>query len=197
VRRGDRVLAGRDRFRQVSGQEAHHGEAERGVRALGWTARQALRLLHVTGRLGHAGSRLGRAEVEQERPPQRCRRFLLKRPAQESHRLVRRAAGARASRGLRQRIQRPLLAHRAGRSAGQQVGGHVLAASRVSRQRASGGQMELDLLGRRNRVLKRLLDDRVQEPRRQARAQELGRDQCVHRVRRRLAVHARDLRDIR
>ena len=52
--------------------------------------------------------------------------------------------------------------------------------------------MQLRPLGRRDRVLERLLDDRMDEPRRKARMQELGIDQRVDRVRRRVAVHARD-----
>ena len=137
----EHVLAGGDGRRQLGGQEAHHRQAEGRVRALGRAARQALRLLHAAGRLGHAGGRLGRAELEQDRPPQRGGRLLLERPAQESHRVVGRAAVAGASRRRRERVERPLLTDRAGGADGQQVGGGALAPSRVARQRTSGGQM--------------------------------------------------------
>ena len=80
---------------------------------------------------------------------------------------------------------------------GQQVGGRALAARRVARQRAGGGEMQLRPLGRRDRVLERLLDDRMDEPRRQAGMQELGLDQRVDGARGRLAVDARDLRGVR
>ena len=83
------------------------------------------------------------------RPPQRGRRVLLERPAQESHRLLRRAAVAGPSRRGRQRIERPSLADGAGGAGGQQVGGHALAPSRVARELTGGGQMELHPLGRR------------------------------------------------
>ena len=72
------------------------------------------------------------------------------------------------------------------------MGGHALAPGRVPRQLARGGQVELRAARRRDRVLERLLDDRVHEPRRQARMQELGRDQGVDRVRGPRAVHAGD-----
>jgi hypothetical protein len=58
------LVAGGDRCGQVGGNEARHGEAECRLRALGRTNRQAFRLLHPAGRLGHAGSRLSRAEVD-------------------------------------------------------------------------------------------------------------------------------------
>ncbi len=57
--------------------------------------------------------------------------------------------------------------------------------------------MQLNPLGRRDRVVQRLLDDRMDEPRRQARIQELGIDQGVHRLRGGFVVHARDLGDVR
>ena len=56
--------------------------------------------------------------------------------------------------------------------------------------------MQLRPLGRRDRVLERLLDDRMDEARREAGVQDLGIDQRVDRVRGRLAVHARDRRGV-
>ena len=105
------------------------------------TARQALRLLHARRRLRHAGRRLGGAEVEQRRPPQRGRRVLLQRPAQESHRLLGRAAAVGPSRRGGQRIERPALTD--GPVDGQQMGGRGLAAGGIARERAGGGQMQL------------------------------------------------------
>ena len=96
-----------------------------------------------------------------------------------------------------QRIERPLLTNGAGGARGQQVGGHTLAPSGISRELTSGGQMQLHPLGRRDRVVQRLLDDRMDEPRRQARMEELGLDQRVHRLGRRLGVYARDHRGVR
>ena len=77
------------------------------------------------------------------------------------------------------------------------MSGRALAASRISRELASGGQMQLRPLGRRDRVVERLLDDRVDEPRRKSRTEELGLDQGVDGVRGRLAVHARHRRGVR
>ena len=172
-------------------------QTERRVRTLGWSARQALRLLHAAGGLWHASGRLRRAEVEQDRPPHRGRHFLLERAAKRSHRLVRRAAVAGLSCRSCQRIEGPLLANGAGGARGQQVGGHTLTPSGVSRELTSGGQMQPHTLGRRDRVVQRLVDDRMDEPRRKARIKELGVDQGVHRLRCRLVVHARDLRGVR
>ena len=73
----------------------------------------------------------------------------------------------------------------------------MLAASRVARQLTGGGQdgaAAARPVG--DRVLERLLDDRVDEPRRPFGIQDLGLDQRVHRVSRRLAVHARDRGDV-
>ena len=77
-----------------------------------------------------------------------ARRFLLERPAQKSHRLVRRAAVAGLSCRSAQRIERPLLTNGAGGARGQQVGGHTLAPSWISRELTSGAQMQLHPLGR-------------------------------------------------
>ena len=68
-------------------------------------------------------------------------RVLLERPAEEAHRLDRRAADAGLSRRGRQRIERPLLPNGAGGAGGQQVGGHTLEPSRVSCQLTGSGQM--------------------------------------------------------
>ena len=67
---------------------------------------------------------------------------------------------------VRQRVERPSLADRSGGALGQQVGGHALAPRRIARELARGGEMQLRPLGRRDRVLERLLDDRVHEARR-------------------------------
>ena len=123
-----------------------------------------------------------------------ARRRLLERPAQEPHRLLGRPAVADPARRRRQRVERPSLADGPGGRRGQQVGGRALVPRRVARQLASRGQMELRPLGRRDRVEQRLLDDRMQEPRRQTWMQELGVDQLVDRAGRRLAVHGRDRR---
>ena len=183
----EEVLAGGDRLRQLPREEAHHREAEGGVRTLGGAARQSLRRFHAAGRLGQAGGRLGGAEVEQDPAPQRRRRRLVERAAQEPHRLVGRAAVAGQSRRGRQRRERPRLPDGPGRARGQQVGGRALGAGGVARQLGGGGEMQLRALGRRDRVLERLLDDRMDEPRRKAGAQDLGLDQRVHRSARRLA----------
>ena len=107
------------------------------------------------------------------------------------------AALARPSRRRRQRVERPRLTDGAGRADRQQVDGRALVAGRVARQRTGGGEMQLRPLGRRGRVLDRLLDDRMDEPRRQVWVQELRLDQRVHRFGRRPAVDARDLRGVR
>ena len=77
------------------------------------------------------------------------------------------------------------------------MSGRALAASRISRELASGGQVQLRPLGRPDRVVERLLDDRVDEPRRKSRTEELGLDQGVDGVCGRLAVHARHRRGVR
>ena len=78
----------------------------------------------------------------------------------------------------------------------QEVDGRALAPRRVARELAGSGEMQLRLLGRGDRVRERLLDDRVEEPRRQRAVQQLGVDQLVDRARRRVAVEARDRRGI-
>ena len=51
---------------------------------------------------------------------------------------------------------------------------------RVASELASRGEMELHPLGRRDRVEQGLLDDRMQESRRQTWTQELRVDQLLH-----------------
>ena len=101
------------------------------------------------------------------------------------------------SRGGGQRLECPCLTDGSGGSGGEQVGRRPLAASRVAGKLARGGQMELRPLRWWQRVLERLLDDRMDEPRRKAGMEELGLDQRVDRARRRAALDARDVRGIR
>ena len=186
-------LTGGHRLRELGGHEARERDADGGLRALRRIARQPQRLLHVACRLGHARRRLGRAELEQRRPCQLGRRLLLERPPQEANRVVGGATGTGAARRFRQRVERPALARRRG---AEEVDGRSLAPRRVARELAGSGEMQLRLLGRGDRVRERLLDDRVEEPRRQRTVQQLGVDQLVDRARCRVAVEARDRRGI-
>ena len=77
------------------------------------------------------------------------------------------------------------------------MGGHALEPHGVARQLARGVPMQLRPLGRRDRVVQRLLDDRVHEPRRQSFEQEPGLDQRVHRVSRGPSVDLRNARRLR
>ena len=176
---GEHRLAGGHRLRQLGGQEARHRDAERRLRALRRTARQPLRLLHVAGRLGHARGRLGRAELEQGRASQRAG------ASSSSARRRKRTAWSAAPRSPARRAA-AVSASNAQRSpagpAAEEVDGRALAARRVARERARRGEMQLRLLGRGDRVRERLLDDRVHEPRRQRRVQQLGVDQLVDRA---------------
>ena len=76
------------------------------------------------------------------------------------------------------------------------MAGRSLAPRRVARELAGGGEIQLRLLGRGDRVRERLLDDRVEEPRRQRAVQQLGVDQLVDRARCRVAVEVCDRGDI-
>ena len=120
--------------------------------------------LHLAVGLGHARP-LGGAELEQGRP---CR--AAGASSSSARRRNRTACSgeprsAAAARG-RQHVERPALGDGAD---GEQVGGRALAARRVARQLAGGGDVELRPLGRRDRVRSALLDDRVDEPRRRSR----------------------------
>ena len=97
----------------------------------------------------------------------------------------------------RERVERPALTDGPGGAGGQQVGGHALEPRRVARQLARGGQMQLRPLGRRDRVLQRLLDDRVHEPRRQSWSRSSASINASTASAGRLAVDPRDARRVR
>ena len=148
------VLAGGDRFRQRPGQEAHHREAERRVRALGRIAGQWLSACSMRATRRRA---CGPPTSAAPRSSRISRRSAVGASSSSARRRNRtawsgEAALARAPRGGGQRVERPRLADRAGGPGGEEVGRRALPARRVTGELARGAQMELRPLRRRGRA---------------------------------------------
>ena len=133
------LLAGRDRLRELGGEEARHRDAERRLTALRRPARQTLRLLGVCrAASGMRAAASAAPSSARESAPLRGRRVLLQRSAQEAHRMIGGAAVAGAACRRRQGVERPALARGTG---GQEVDRRALAARRVTRERARRGEV--------------------------------------------------------
>ena len=167
----DRLAGHRDRLLRRAREQEHPRQHVAGARALERIRQEGVRLAEVLDGRRHVQQRLGHAQLQQQRRALVLGRRLLQGAAQIGDRALRDAAPCRGARRVAEQRGDPGLG--AARHH-EQVRGHVLRCGAQVDQRL-GRALVLQLaLGRCELVVDRVAHERMHEPERRIRAQDLG-----------------------